>query len=69
MNFGSEVSVTCVSTFSTPLIVHAQINISHLYSGAGVTPVYEYTSSSRKTALTVMSMTTITTGLAVGGCN
>jgi hypothetical protein len=65
MTFGPEVIAMCISTFSTPLVAHAQITTSPAYSGASVTLVYDYTSSSGKSPVTISNMTTITAGVAI----
>jgi hypothetical protein len=65
MTFGSDVHAKCISNFLTPLVAHAQISTSPAYRGASVTPVYDYISSSGKTAVTISNTTTITAGLAV----
>jgi hypothetical protein len=66
MSFGSKYSGRCLSSFSTPVSAYAAIVTSPESSGAGVTPVYYYSSYYDFGIISVItSITTLATGLAV----
>jgi hypothetical protein len=70
MTFGSEFFQACISTISTPLEALVLLTTTP-YSGASRTTSYEFTTSTYNTSassystITVSSVTTLSTGLAV----